>query len=132
MEQRKLAAYILSYLEAHLHEPLTLDELSDAVHYSKFYLNRVFQKSTGKTIGAYLRERRLNQAAQELVETKQPIIQIAMNAGYKSQQAFTGAFRRVYQCTPQVYRRRGVFVPLYPVCVKCTFWGGFRWEGRAA
>ena len=50
-------------------------------------------------------------AARKLAETDQPIVDIAFEAGYSSQQAFTLAFRCVYACTPQKYRRRGVFIP---------------------
>lgn len=50
-------------------------------------------------------------AAEKLVYTDQPIIEIAYEARYSSQQAFTLAFGRLYQCTPQGYRSRGVFAP---------------------
>lgn len=50
-------------------------------------------------------------AAQKLVETEKPIIEIAYEAQYASQQAFTLAFHQLYLETPQIYRKNGVFYP---------------------
>jgi len=93
----------------HLDEDLSLESLAKELHYSKFYLARIFAEQTGSTIGKYIQGRRLTLAAWKLVETKKPIIDISYEAHYNSQQAFTLAFRRLYRCTPQVYRKRGVF-----------------------
>ena len=48
-------------------------------------------------------------AAQKLVDTEQPIVEIAYEAHYDSQQAFTLAFKQFYGCTPRNYRKNGVF-----------------------
>ena len=53
-------------------------------------------------------------AAQKLVETKQPIVEIAYEAHYDSQQAFTYAFKQLYKCTPNIYRKNGIFYPKQP------------------
>ncbi len=50
-------------------------------------------------------------AAQKLVETDQPIVEIAYESHYDSQQAFTLAFKQLYECTPNIYRKNGVFYP---------------------
>lgn len=102
---------ILSYVEEHLDEDISLDRLSEEFHYSKFYISRAFTQAYGKSFYQYVKERRLTMAAQALVETEKPIIQIAYEAHYNSQQAFTLAFHQVYVSTPQEYRRNGVFRP---------------------
>ncbi len=132
MDQNKLAYRILSYLEAHLEENPTLDVLAERLHYSKFYLNRVFQQATGQSIGTYVRSRRLTEAARRLVETECPIVEIAMDAGYHSQQSFTGAFRQLYGCSPQVYRNQRRFSPACPPLTERSSWNMGRPEGRAA
>ena len=109
MKDEKIVKKIMSYIEAHLDEDLSLENIADNLHYSKFYLARTFAEQTGSTIGKYIQRRRLTLAAQKLVETNEPIIEIAYEAHYNSQQAFTLAFRRLYLCTPQVYRKRGRF-----------------------
>lgn len=99
------------YIEAHLDDELTLDKIAGALNYSKFYVSRVFNEKTGCTVYKYIQGRRLTLAAKKLVETSQPIAEIAYEAHYDSQQAFTLAFKQVYECTPKIYRRNGVFYP---------------------
>ncbi|MDE6701907.1 MAG: helix-turn-helix domain-containing protein, partial [Acetatifactor sp.] len=72
----------------------------------------------------YIQGRRLTLAAWKLVETKQPIVEIAYEAQYDSQQAFTLAFKRVYECTPKIYRKNGVFYPKQPrICMMSSLHG---------
>ncbi len=132
MEYTDITIYILTYLENRLQENPTLDELEEALHYSKFYLNRIFREKTGQTIGMYLRARRLTEAARKLVETDAPIIDIALESGYHSQQAFTGAFQQFYQCPPKVYRERKQFTPICPSFIEKTSIKLYRLEGWAA
>lgn len=109
MKDDRIVKEITAYVAAHLDEDLPLEALADKLHYSKFYLARTFARQTGETIGKYIKRCRLELAANELVETNKPIVEIAYEAHYNSQQAFTLAFRRLYLCTPQVYRKRGRF-----------------------
>jgi AraC-type DNA-binding domain-containing proteins len=105
---------IADYIEEHLDEDLPLDKIAKDLNYSKYYIARIFAQETGVTIYKYIQGRRLTLAAQELVESKKPIVEIAYEAHYGSQQAFTLAFQQVYLCTPQVYRRNGIFYPAQP------------------
>lgn len=106
MKDDTIIKEIAAYVEAHLDEDLSLEELAKNLNYSKFYLARTFVQQTGDTIGKYIWRRRLALASKQLVETDKPIAEIAYEAHYSSQQAFTLAFRRLYLCTPQVYRKR--------------------------
>lgn len=72
--------------------------------YSKFHLLRCFQEETGLTIHQYIKEKRLVRAAEQLLNSKETIVNIALEAQYNSQPAFTTAFRQYYHCTPQRYR----------------------------
>ncbi|WP_304645373.1 helix-turn-helix domain-containing protein, partial [uncultured Dubosiella sp.] len=60
----------------------------------------------------YILRRRLTQAAQQLVHTQKPILEIALEAGYQSQQAFTSAFKGMYKQTPRAFRKNNAFYPL--------------------
>ncbi len=114
----------VDYIETHMDEDLSLDKIADALHYSKYYLARIFAKETGSTVYRYIQGRRLTLAARKLVETKQPIVEIAYEAQYDSQQAFTLAFKRVYECTPKIYRKNGVFYPKQPkICMRSSLHG---------
>ena len=88
-----------------------MDIIAKELSYSKFYIARTFKDNTGMTLYKYIQGRRLDEAARKLAETDQAIADIAFEVGYGSQQAFTLAFRCAYACTPQEYRRTGIFIP---------------------
>lgn len=111
MHEKTVVKKIVDYIEKHLDEELSLDKIAKELNYSKFYIARSFSSKTGQTIYQYIKGRRLTLAAQKLVETKKPIIEIAYEAQYNSQQAFTLAFNQLYLCTPQIYRKNGIFYP---------------------
>lgn len=111
MGKASITEEIILFIEDHLEQELSLEEIARTLNYSKYYVARAFKENTGMTLHKYIQGRRLNEAARKLAHTGQPIIEVAFNAGYGSQQAFTQAFRQEYQCTPQEYRRMGIFVP---------------------
>lgn len=102
---------IVNYIEDNLDSDLTLDKIAKMISYSKFHLNRLFLENTGCTIYKYIQMRRLTEAAKKLVYTKKPIIEIAFESNYNSQQSFTLAFRQLYLCTPQEYRAKQSYTP---------------------
>lgn len=98
MKNNTIVKKAVDYIETHIDEDLSLDKIADELNYSKFYIARIFNEETGCTIYKYIQGRRLTLAAQKLVETKQPIVEIAYEAHYASQQAFTLAFKQLYEC----------------------------------
>lgn len=110
-DQKEVVKKVVDYIEKNLEKEINLDHISKNIGYSKFYLNRIFSEYTGITMYKYLQNRRLTVAAEKLVKTDQPIIQIAYEAGYDSQQSFSLAFKRIYLYPPNVYRNIGIFMP---------------------
>ena len=105
-------AAVISYVEEHLQEKLDLDTVAEAVCYSKYHLHRMFTDTVGITLHDYIQRRQLTEAAKLLVFSEQPILEIALTAGYESQQAFTSVFKSMYKQTPLEYRQNGGFYPL--------------------
>lgn len=103
---------VIDYIEAHLSEKLDLDAIADAAHYSKYHLHRMFVNEVGLTIHDYVQRRRLTEAAKLLIFSDKPIMEIALIAGYESQQAFTAVFKEMYKKTPSRYREEEEFYPL--------------------
>ncbi len=62
----------VDYIEAHIDGDLSLDKIADSLHYSKFYIARIFIEETKCTVYKYIQGRRLTLAAQKLAETEQP------------------------------------------------------------
>ncbi len=111
MNDNAVVKKAVDYIETHIDEDLSLDKIAKALNYSKFYIARIFTEETRCTVYKYIQGRRLTLAAQKLVETGRPIVDIAYEAHYDSQQAFTLAFKQLYGCTPKIYRKNGVFYP---------------------
>lgn len=105
MDQTGIIRDLLSWLESHLDKPLSIDHVAVRAGYSKWHLQRMFKEVTGQAIGAYIRGRRLSKAAVALRLTSRPILDIALQYRFDSQQTFTRAFKRQFALTPAFYRR---------------------------
>lgn len=105
MDQAGIIRDLLSWLETHLDQPLSLDNVAAKAGYSKWHLQRMFKDVTGNAIGAYIRARRLSKAAVALRLTSRPILDIALQYRFDSQQTFTRAFKKQFTQTPALYRR---------------------------
>lgn len=105
MDQTGIIRDLLSWLEGHLDKPLSIDNVAARAGYSKWHLQRMFKEVTGQAIGAYIRGRRLSKSAMALRLTARPILDIALQYRFDSQQTFTRAFKRQFALTPAFYRR---------------------------
>lgn len=93
------------FIEPRLFEALALDDVAAAVGGSVFELHRLFTQVYGVSLAAYIRGRRLSEAAAMLHRTPMSILEIAMRCGYGSQAAFTRAFARYFGASPAKFRR---------------------------
>ncbi len=95
----------VDYIELHLEEEITLDAVARAAGISQWHFQRIFKALTAETLKSYIRSRRLGRAVERLRSTDQRIIEIAMAAGFESQESFTRAFDKAFGVTPQRYRK---------------------------
>lgn len=96
----------INYIEAHLQETITMDQIAQEVNVSVFHFQRTFSILTDMSIADYIRRRRLTLAAQELINTDIKIIDLAYKYGYDSPEAFTKAFRKQHHVTPSDARKQ--------------------------
>jgi len=96
----------LWYIESHLSGDLSLEVIADAVGVSRFHLSRAFGTTVGSSLAAYVRGRRLSEAAQALAGGAPDILAVALDTGYGSHEAFTRAFRQQFGITPEQLRER--------------------------
>jgi len=94
----------LWYIESHLAQPLTLDEVAAIAGVSRFHLVRAFAAATGFSVMRYVRARRLSEAARALADGAPDILGVALDADYGSHEAFTRAFREHFGVTPEMVR----------------------------
>lgn len=97
---------VLRYLREKCAETLTVERIAEDNHISKYYLCRLFRKTTGLTLMQYLYEQRLALARQQLADSGQSISSIAQNCGFGSSSHFCTAFRRREGISPNEYRKR--------------------------
>jgi len=90
-------------VRAHLAEPLSLEELGQRVGCSPFYLSRTFTEQMGMTISQFLRQVRLERAAELLRSGKFNVTQAALEVGYSSVGHFSTAFHETFGCCPGLY-----------------------------
>jgi len=90
-------------VRANLAEPLTLEELGQRVGCSPFYLSRTFTEQMGMTISQFLRQVRLERAAELLRSGKFNVTQAALEVGYSSVGHFSTAFHETFGCCPGLY-----------------------------
>lgn len=84
---------------------LNLTQLSEVACFSKYHFHRLFTAYTGLSLQQYIRWLRLKRAAHQLVVDKEePIINIAINAGFESHESFTRAFKQVCHLNPSEFR----------------------------
>src|ERR1700722_19879941 len=94
----------LWYIESHLAEGLTLDEIACVAGVSRFHMVRAFAAATGFSVMRYARARRLSEAARALAAGAPDILTLALEADYGSHEAFTRAFRDHFGGPPEAVR----------------------------
>src|SRR3954469_13430426 len=95
----------LWFIESHLADALTLDEIAGVAGVSRFHMVRAFAAATGFSVMRYVRVRRLTEAARALANGAPDILALALDADYGSHEAFTRAFRDHFGMTPEAVRR---------------------------
>lgn len=95
----------IDYMEAHLLEDITMEEIARQANSSPFHFQRTFAILTDISVGEYLRRRRLTLAAGELCSSDVKIIDLALKYGYDTPEAFTKAFRRQHGIAPSEARK---------------------------
>ncbi len=98
---------VLDHIDTHLAEALELKALAAVAHFSPFHFHRVFAGWMGETLGDYLRRRRLERAAWLLRHHPAvPVLNVALEVGFGSGEAFARAFKLRYGAAPSAWRQR--------------------------
>lgn len=104
----------MRYIDAHLAEDVSVATVARVAGCSPFQLERMFPYLAGTTLAEYVRRRKMSQAAIDLREGGDRVIDVALRYGYDSPTAFSRAFRAVHGAAPSAARRPGAVLALYP------------------
>ncbi|MBI3829581.1 MAG: AraC family transcriptional regulator [Planctomycetes bacterium] len=103
--QRAMVERVELILRQHYHEPLTREDLAEAVHLSPGHLARLYRAATGQTLVDRITQLRLEAAKALLLNSTHSITQIAMEVGYASFSHFSKIFKDLERMSPGDYRR---------------------------
>ncbi|YCA13389.1 helix-turn-helix transcriptional regulator [Bacillus sp. AK128] len=70
------------------------------------HINRLFQENIGTSPAKYINALRIEKAKEQLKRTNHGITSIAFECGFGSLSTFERAFKRIYHCSPQEFRKR--------------------------
>ena len=102
---------VLAHIREHLDDPLSLNELAALACFSRYHFHRIFKGMVGEAVKEYVRRLRLERAASQLKLGSASVVEIALNAGYESHEAFTRSFKACFGAAPSQFRsiRRAQF-----------------------
>lgn len=106
MENLNKLKKVITYIQSHYQEPLTLHNMASLAYLSPAYFCHSFHQETGTSPIAFLNEYRIERAAQMLAESESPISEIASAVGFDNFSYFIRKFREYKRVSPKDYRRQ--------------------------
>ncbi|MDE5823359.1 MAG: helix-turn-helix transcriptional regulator, partial [Lachnospiraceae bacterium] len=104
MSYSAMAHALVGYVEGHL-ECFDIKNMSKCFGFSEIYLRELFLKNVDMPIMQYYKRRKLISSAFELLHSDKKIIDIALDSGFSSHEAYTRAFRKTFGMSPVQFRR---------------------------
>jgi len=104
LDQRTLKT-VIDYIEANLHQEVTLLDLASLAEFSVAHFARAFRLTVGKAPYAYILRRRIQRAKESLIGTERPLADVALECGFSSQAHLTSVFSKTVGTTPGRFRK---------------------------
>ncbi len=119
----------ICYIEEHLTDDITVDDVAREVYISSFHFQKSFAILCDMTVAEYIRNRRLSLAGRDLRVEGCKVIDVAMKYGYDSPDSFTKAFTRFHGISPvQAKKGEGELKNFLPLKLQVSMKGGFEME----
>ncbi|MBW6396902.1 helix-turn-helix transcriptional regulator [Roseomonas sp. HJA6] len=121
-----------AHVDANIGERITLADLAAAARLSEMHFAAQFRLATGQRPHDFVIHRRIQHARRMMVETQEPIVQVALAVGFQTQAHFTTVFKRVVGLTPHRWRQAELEREGAPHPVAAPASRGDRWAGVSA
>lgn len=104
----------IKYIDDNLGDPLSVQIIAEHFAFSPYYFHRLFTSVVGKSMVAYIRDRRIAYACKMLNGTDRKVLDIALEYGFDSAQSFSRTFKSVTGMSPTEYRSRNIAPSIIP------------------
>ena len=111
---RKDFEVLFHFIEDHLGEKISLEDVAKAVNISPVHLERVFKFAYGLPLMDYVRRRKLAESLNALLQEQRSVLEIAMEYGFEHEQSFARAFKKEFDITPGRYRKERPVLQITP------------------
>ncbi|MGN0363959.1 MAG: helix-turn-helix domain-containing protein [Bilifractor sp.] len=101
----RLVLDVTNYVRAHISQPITAEEISDALFISRPYLSRRFKEETGSSITDFVLQQKTEEAMRLLRFTDKSLTMISLYLGFSSPGHFSRVFHKYAGCSPSAYRK---------------------------
>ena len=95
---------VLTYIDDHIHEKISLGELADLAGYSPFYFSKIFSETMGMPVTGYIRVRKLQFAIVDLLAGKK-VLDVSVLYAFESHEGFTRAFTKLFGSSPSTVKK---------------------------
>ncbi|MDQ2085564.1 AraC family transcriptional regulator [Herbivorax sp. ANBcel31] len=107
MNNRELILSSIQIIENNLRSKISVLDISKELGFSFYYYCRLFKSITGYSPKSYMLARKITESIKELIETDKRIIDLALEFGFGSSEAYTRAFYKIINKNPSEIRKEG-------------------------
>ena len=104
----------IKYIDENLNDTLSVESIAEHFAFSPYYFHRSFTAVAGKSLIAYVRDRRVAYACKMLNETDRKVLDIALDCGFDSAQSFSRSFKSITGMSPTEYRSKNIAPCIIP------------------
>lgn len=120
---------VIDYIEDHLTEDLSLEEISEYAGVSDYHFRKIFLYLSGMTLSEYIKNRRLSEASMDLLHGE-TVTDVALKYGYQSMDGFTRAFKKWSGLLPSDVIKKGISKSFPKILFRISVKGGMNMEFR--
>ena len=105
-DSSRLTKDVISYIQLHMEEELSLSHLADHFHKNPSVLSSTFSKETGQTLTKFIQQTRVHEAVRLFNTTNLSVSEVAMIVGYPDFSYFSKVFSKIIGYSPREYRQQ--------------------------